>query len=311
MKTTLNHTKYTCQGIEIDPVAGCVIGQTETIRLGPVNMRVLEVLIESAGSVVTRADIFEKVWQNQIVSDDVLTRCISDLRKQLSSLFSDEKIIETLPKRGYRWMLSVECQTEDSSPNSQVLVAESLKPTDNLVNQALVETPRMSESKAQIKDSVINIELSPIKIVIYSLLGLLFLSTSSLWLVESFYSTNYKKVALLPIESNQANKALASEIEQLLSTSLFEIEELRVLAKSAIRNRPQNHFTYFTREFGTDWIIEGNLSEQPSGVRLTLNLVDARSATVSYSQTEVFAKPNENLKKFCENFADKLKVLSE
>lgn len=300
MKSASLQNKYNCQGVIIDPDAGNVTGESETVRLGPVNMRVLQVLLINAGNVVSRADIFESVWENQIVSDDVLTRCISDLRKQLAKYFESEKIIETLPKRGYRWTLPVSVAITEEKKEGNVLQQNEIKNIDNVGPESTFK-----------QNSSLSIELTTSKLVIYSIIGLLVLSTSSLWFVDRFYSTDYKKVALLPIETSEQSKHLSAEIEQLLSSELLENGKLRVLARSAIKNRPQNHFTYFTREFGTDWIIEGNLSEQSSGVRLTLNLVDARSATVSYSQTGVFEQTNANLNIFCERFADKLKVLSE
>jgi DNA-binding winged helix-turn-helix (wHTH) protein len=72
-------------------------------RLGPVNMRVLALLVRRAGQVVSRTEIFDTVWTNQVVSDDVLTRAISDIRAELGRLSEREGHIETIPKRGYRW----------------------------------------------------------------------------------------------------------------------------------------------------------------------------------------------------------------
>ncbi|MBT5220599.1 MAG: hypothetical protein HOI35_14110 [Woeseia sp.] len=58
----------------------------EMARLGPVNMRILEFLVSRAGQVVLRNDLFEEIWANQVISDDALTRCISDIRLELNKL---------------------------------------------------------------------------------------------------------------------------------------------------------------------------------------------------------------------------------
>ncbi len=71
---------------------------TEDIRLGPVNMRVLVTLIKQQGKVVSRSELFDTVWENQFVSDDVLTRCISDLRALLAKHDTSQKWIETVPQ---------------------------------------------------------------------------------------------------------------------------------------------------------------------------------------------------------------------
>src|SRR5690554_5062969 len=75
----------------------------QSIRLSPVNMRVLIVLIEHAGKTVTRQEIFDQVWPNQVVSDDALTRAIADLRAQLKPLTFETSLIKTRPKVGYSW----------------------------------------------------------------------------------------------------------------------------------------------------------------------------------------------------------------
>ena len=79
----------------------------ESARLGPVNMKVLGFLMSRAGRVVSRADLFEAVWKNQVVGDDALTRSISDIRAEIGRLSDRENLIETLPKRGYRWTAEV------------------------------------------------------------------------------------------------------------------------------------------------------------------------------------------------------------
>ncbi len=78
-------------------------GPRGTVHL---ELRVMQVLVElcrRAGEVVTRDELIERVWPGVVVSDDVLTRCVYELRRQLPhDGESDQGFIETLPKRGYR-----------------------------------------------------------------------------------------------------------------------------------------------------------------------------------------------------------------
>lgn len=78
-------------------------------RISPVNMKVLMLLIKNQGQVVSRNKIFDDVWTNQEVSDDTLTRCISDLRSQIGKYH-----IKTLPKRGYQWIPEVKQSTGEA-----------------------------------------------------------------------------------------------------------------------------------------------------------------------------------------------------
>ncbi len=91
--------------LTVDPKAGEVAGPGGTEKLDPKVMDVLVMLAEHAGQVVPREELLAQLWPNVVVTDEVLSRCIYDLRRQLSlAAGSDDlrTLIETLPKRGYR-----------------------------------------------------------------------------------------------------------------------------------------------------------------------------------------------------------------
>lgn len=73
----------------------------EVRQLEPKVMGVLCTLALHAGEAVTRRDLFDTVWADTIVSDDVLTRCISELRKLFGDDARAQRIIETVPRVGY------------------------------------------------------------------------------------------------------------------------------------------------------------------------------------------------------------------
>lgn len=79
----------------------------ETVQVEPKVMQVLTVLADHALEPVTREALFETVWAGTFVTEDTLTRCISELRK----LFDDDarrpRVIETIPRVGYRLLLPV------------------------------------------------------------------------------------------------------------------------------------------------------------------------------------------------------------
>lgn len=91
--------------LRIDPHDGQVTGPGGSEKLDPKVMSVLLLLAEHAGHVVSREDLLSRLWPNAVVTDDVLSRCIYELRRQLSQAGGDEQLkalIETVPKRGYR-----------------------------------------------------------------------------------------------------------------------------------------------------------------------------------------------------------------
>jgi TolB-like protein/DNA-binding winged helix-turn-helix (wHTH) protein len=91
--------------LRIDPREGEVSGPGGTETLDPKVMGVLLLLAESAGHVVSREDLMTRLWPGIIVTDDALSRCLYELRRQLASAGGSDDLralIETLPKRGYR-----------------------------------------------------------------------------------------------------------------------------------------------------------------------------------------------------------------
>ena len=91
--------------LTIDPMAGEVSGAAGREKLDPKVMDVLVMLAQHAGQVVLREDLLARLWPNTVVTDDALSRCIYELRRQLPQAGGDERyraMIETVPKRGYR-----------------------------------------------------------------------------------------------------------------------------------------------------------------------------------------------------------------
>ena len=86
-------------------------GATST-HIKPKPMAVLGCLIAANGAPVSRNDLFDSVWPGGVVSDDTLNKCISELRKAFGESAHNPRVIETIPKLGFRLLLPV-VQLED------------------------------------------------------------------------------------------------------------------------------------------------------------------------------------------------------
>jgi DNA-binding winged helix-turn-helix (wHTH) protein len=73
-----------------------------TVHLEPKVMQVLSFLAQHHGELVSKERLIQAVWADAFVTDEVLTRCISELRRTLSDDPKKPKFIETIPKSGYR-----------------------------------------------------------------------------------------------------------------------------------------------------------------------------------------------------------------
>lgn len=91
--------------LRVNPRTGDVAGPGGQVQLDPKVMGVLAVLAEHSGQVVPREDLHARLWPDVVVTDDALSRCVYDLRRQLAAAGGGDEhraLVETLPKRGYR-----------------------------------------------------------------------------------------------------------------------------------------------------------------------------------------------------------------
>jgi serine/threonine protein kinase len=97
-------------GFEFDLSTGELLGPEQTVQLSEKPFRVLLVLVERAGELVTREEIQKKLWPNDTIVDfeHGINTAIKVLRRALGDSADAPKYIETIPRRGYRFMVPVE-----------------------------------------------------------------------------------------------------------------------------------------------------------------------------------------------------------
>ena len=104
------------------PGGNRLVGPEGAERLEPKVMQVLECLAASPGRTVTKEAFMERVWDDTVVSDDVLARCISELRKVFGDDPRRPRYIETVRKSGYRLIAPV------SAPEDTAAAPETEEP---------------------------------------------------------------------------------------------------------------------------------------------------------------------------------------
>lgn len=77
-------------------------GKGAEIRLEPRLSKLISVLMNHSGTFVTRRDLIDAVWPDAVVTEQSLTRAVSDLRKFLRANLAVPPAIETASKQGYR-----------------------------------------------------------------------------------------------------------------------------------------------------------------------------------------------------------------
>src|SRR5712675_2430473 len=88
------------------------------VVLPPKVTELLVALVEAAGRVLTREELLQRLWPDTVVEEGSLTSHISLLRKALGEDPKAQGFIETLPKRGYRFVASVK-RSASQAPDSR------------------------------------------------------------------------------------------------------------------------------------------------------------------------------------------------
>jgi TolB-like protein/DNA-binding winged helix-turn-helix (wHTH) protein/tetratricopeptide (TPR) repeat protein len=92
---------------QVRPMAGLLERNGHKVHVEPKVMDVLLCLARHSGDVVTRDMLLAEVWGDVVVSDDAITRCVSELRTVLGDTGRERSFIRTTPRRGYSLIVPI------------------------------------------------------------------------------------------------------------------------------------------------------------------------------------------------------------
>ncbi|MGH8614434.1 MAG: AAA family ATPase [Gammaproteobacteria bacterium] len=91
----------------LDRSGGMLWRENQPVALPPRAFSVLCHLVEHAGALVTKDQLLDAVWQHRFVSGSVLKVCINELRRTLADSAKTPRYIETVSRRGYRFIAAL------------------------------------------------------------------------------------------------------------------------------------------------------------------------------------------------------------
>jgi adenylate cyclase len=143
----------------VAPGLNSISREGTTVRLEPKVMEVLVCLAQHPGETLPKETIFHTVWSSTFVTDDVLTHSISELRRAFQDDAREPRIIQTIPKRGYRLVAPVGAANTVAGPTPSVtrdsiavlpFTSMSADPTDEFFADGM--TDEIINALAQIKE---------------------------------------------------------------------------------------------------------------------------------------------------------------
>ncbi|MGH8250202.1 MAG: winged helix-turn-helix domain-containing tetratricopeptide repeat protein [Steroidobacteraceae bacterium] len=260
--------------LRVDPRAGEVSGPGGQAQLDPRVMDVLLVLAQHAGQVVLREDLLARLWPNSVVTDDALSRCIYDLRRQLARAGGSDRfraLLETVPKRGYRLAGEV-------TPLDSHAAAQSRRRMDwlfpVLAAMAVIAVTWFAIGRQAI-DPGTGPQPPPANAPEHSIAVLPFLDLSP----------------------TQDQAYLADGIAEEILTRLAEAGNLRVIARTssfAFRGKPAD-IRDIAAKLNVSHVLEGSIRRSGASIRITAQLIAASdhshvwSESIDWDLGELFA----------------------
>ncbi|MBK9162506.1 MAG: winged helix-turn-helix domain-containing protein [Acidobacteria bacterium] len=105
---SVDRTVYKFGNFEFDPSESSLLESGRTVSITPKALRLLAILTENPGHVLDKSYLLDQIWEDSYVEEGNLTYNIRQLRKILGDEVKNPRYIETVPKRGYRFVGSVE-----------------------------------------------------------------------------------------------------------------------------------------------------------------------------------------------------------
>src|SRR5437899_3616555 len=105
---------YDFDSFRIDPLERVLLRNGKPMSLSPKVFDTLLALVEHSGHIVSKDELVEILWPDVFVEENNLTQYVATVRRALGDNRQEQKYIETIPKRGYRFAPTVRLITEES-----------------------------------------------------------------------------------------------------------------------------------------------------------------------------------------------------
>ena len=275
----------------VDPELNTLRRGREERRVEPKVMKVLLALAERQNHVVSKEDLIAAVWPDTFVSDDVLTRCISVLRRVTHDDPQVPRFIQTVPKVGYRLIVDVEALTsaEPMTPAAparqpeQITVATApapTAPTQEVITAAEPQniSPRPPASFLMPPRRILTLIVA--SVLLLTLVGVFALRTS-----RRQSGASERNVRLLPFTSSageQLQPAFAPDGQSIVYVAVGEDGSRHLYSKGTQSDTVQQLTDGAGQDYSPTWSPDGKqiayLSRGEAGLGLYLETVATRQS---------------------------------
>jgi TolB-like protein/DNA-binding winged helix-turn-helix (wHTH) protein len=262
----------------VDAHGGAVYRDGARISLVPKAVDLLRALLEARGEVVTRNDLLQELWPDVVVEDSNISKLVFQLRQVLSSVAEYASAIETVPKRGYRFLGAVrELHGPPVPPRSEA----SPRPVLESIPEATAPEPGEASSAPHSPA-----KRTPFRRVAIAMIGLVGAVAVAFWASAHrgapATAPDQRSIAILPLASlddNPADVYFGDGLAEDLVTHLSRVPGLRVISRASTRayRGTTQPLRSIAGELGVGTVIEGSVRRAGQRVRISMQLTETQS----------------------------------
>ncbi len=272
-----NQNMYCFDDVSVDVENFRVRKNGQNVTLTPKGFDVLVFLLKNYGRVVEKQELFTNIWRGTFVGDNALTKIIKEIRHALGDSADQPRYIETIPKRGYRFIAEVKGDTGENPIRSTTV---DTKPT-HIKEETPVEGRQKPAPSARI--GLILLAIAGISIILVA--GyLLFRRTPA-----KTPSPPIRSIAVLPfkpLNAGSRNESLEMGMAETLITRLSNLKELEVRPMTAVRKYTdlQQDPIAAGKEVKAETVLDGSIQKDGDRVRVTVRLMDVATGNALWSE---------------------------
>jgi TolB-like protein/DNA-binding winged helix-turn-helix (wHTH) protein/Flp pilus assembly protein TadD len=273
------------KAFRLDTVNHLLWRDGDRVPLTPKGFDVLAYLVEHVGQVMSQDKILEVLWPETYVNPEALRKYIQEIRKALSDRPDNPEFIETLPKRGYRFVAPVTDETGAGPP--EVATSHS---TAHQATEATVEaeaTPLAVET-ASGKRVLWKLAIALVMTVVTAAaIGAYFRPARSRAKASSLNNTSIAVLPFADMSPAKDQEYFSDGLSEQLINDLAKVSGLKVVGRSSsfqFRGKNEN-LRDVERKLGVANVLEGSVRREGNHVRITAGLIKADDGFQLWSQT--------------------------
>jgi TolB-like protein/DNA-binding winged helix-turn-helix (wHTH) protein/Tfp pilus assembly protein PilF len=273
---------------ELDLRSGELQKQGRKIRLEGQPVDILICLLENPGELVTREELHRKLWPADtfVNFEHGLNAAVKRLRQALNDSAGNPRFVETLPRRGYRFIAPIQAVAvsgDVSEVNDVATVAET--PATQDAPEAKRDPPDAKDHEPVdlSSETVVPAHQRPQRAWIWKWSGValfVVLGAGAAWILRPTGQPpqTIRSLAVLPLEnlSGDASQDYFSDgMTDELITELGQIRELRVISRTSVMTYKgaNKSLPQIARDLNVEAVVEGAVLRSGKQVRITAQLI--------------------------------------